>query len=118
MRHEYAVINVKIIRLFLISINQILGSVNVDKSNVSGFHRENFPVHSSNSSHFSSALVTETSWNGSHKNVARKPLAPKAEAEKAWSANNVADETATCLFQLHLDIIRFEFRRYSSAPST
>ena len=37
--------------------------------------------------------MNETSSNVSEKNVVRKSLAPKAEAKKAGSANNDADET-------------------------
>ena len=43
--------------------------------------------------YFSSTFLNETSSNVSEKIVVRKSLAPKAEARKAGSANNDADQT-------------------------
>ena len=66
-------------------------------SNISGFHQEDFSVHSSN--HFSTAFVNEVSSNASEQSVVRKPHAPTAEAKKAGNFNNDARETPRASFQ-------------------
>ena len=87
--------SVKNLRTFVIhSRNQILGGFDVDRLCpifLSSIERTMCSFVKLNP--LSSAFVNETYSNVSKKIVVRKSLAPKAEARKAGSANNDADET-------------------------